>query len=140
LARFRLVGAFGGSPNFINVSIANDTGSDAQTIFSSDLINLNYNPNTYQGRGPYAQVVTANGVVARERIVIEMQLVGADGTIASPWFSEWALITPIQPGVLQYRLSGIAMCNHLYFATAPGNTTLFISEKKNGIVTQLPVV
>jgi hypothetical protein len=32
------------------------------------------------------------------------------------------------------------MRNHLYFATAPGNTTLFISFQRNGIVTQLPVV
>jgi hypothetical protein len=30
--------------------------------------------------------------------------------------------------------------NHLYFATAPGNATLFVAEKKNGIVAQLPVM
>jgi hypothetical protein len=110
-----------------------------QTIFTTDLINLHYNPNTYQGRIGFVPVSTANGIVARERIIIEIQLMKANGTIASPWFRESALITPLQLG-LQYRLSGNAMRNHLYFATAPGNTTLFISEKRNGIVTQLPVV
>lgn len=110
-----------------------------QTIFTTDLINLHYNPNTYQGRMGVIPVATANGVVAREWIMIEIQLIKANGTIASPWFRESALITPVQPGP-QYRLSGTAMRNRLYFATAPGNTTLFISEKKNGIVTQLPVV
>ena len=83
---------------------------------------------------------TANGNVFRERIQIEMQLIRADGTRVSPWFQEWAVITPVQLGGLQYRLSGNAMRNHLFFATAPGNMTLFVSERKNGIVSQLPVV
>jgi hypothetical protein len=51
---------------------------------------------------------------------------------------EVAVITPVQPG--QYRLSGSAMRDHLFFATAPGNANLFVAQKKNGIVTQLPVV
>ena len=57
----------------------------------------------------------------------------------TPWFPEVAVETPIQPGT-QYRLSGNAMRNHLYFATAPGNANLFVADKKNGITTQLPVV
>jgi len=141
LARFRLVPALGGNPNLIyNVTIANDTGSNIQTIFTTDLINLHYNPNTYHGRLGFIPVLTAGGYVAREQIIIEIQLMKANGTIVSPWFREWALITPIQLGVPQYRLSGSAMRNHLYFATAPGNAALFVAEKKNGIVTQLPVV
>jgi len=141
LARFRLVAAYGGNPNITtNVSIVNDTGSDAQTIFSTDLTNLHYNHNTYRGRMGFVHVGTANGVVPRERVMIEIQLIKADGTIVSPWLLETAVITPVQQGVPQLRLSGNAMRNHLYFATAPGNATLFVSEKKNGIVTQLPVV
>lgn len=85
-------------------------------------------------------VTTANGVVDRERITIEIQLLMADGTAISPWFRELAIIKPILPGASDYRLSGNAMRNHFYFATAPGNTMLYIAKKKNGIVTQLPVV
>ena len=88
----------------------------------------------------FVHVGTANGVVPRERVMIEIQLIKADGTIVSPWLLETAVITPVQQGVPQLRLSGNAMRNHLYFATAPGNATLFVSEKKNGIVNQLPVV
>ncbi len=140
-ARFRLVAAFGGNPNITtNVSIANDTGSDTQTIFSTDLNNLNYNPNTYQGRFGVVGVATPNGVMFREQIMIEIQLMSANGTLISPWFQENALVTPVQPAGTQCRLSGNAMRNHLFFATAPGNNTLFVAEKKNGIVSQLPVV
>ena len=64
----------------------------------------------------------------------------ADGTAISPWFREVALIKTVLPGVPSLRLSGNAMRNHFYFATAPRNTTLYVAKKKNGIVTQLPIV
>ena len=117
----------------------NDTGSNVQTIFPTDLAALGYDQLTYQGLlGPLC-IETANGVVFQEVIVIEMQIVKADGTAITPWFSENAVITPLQAGI-QDRLSGNAMRNHLYFATTPGNASLFVAEKKNGIITQLPVV
>lgn len=118
----------------------NDTGSTRQTIFTTDLTNLHYDRNTYQGGRGITTVVTANGVVNRERITIEIQLLMADGTAISPWFRELALIKHVLPGVPAFRLSGNAMRDHFYFATAPGNTTLYVAKKKNGIVTQLPVV
>jgi hypothetical protein len=117
----------------------NDTGSDVQTIFPTDLTALHYNPLTYNGHLGVFNIGTANGVALRSQITIEMQIIKADGTAITPWFREVAVITPLQPG-LQYRLSGSAMRNYLYFATAPGNANLFVAEKKNGITTQLPVV
>jgi len=121
------------------VSIMNDTGSNIQTIFPTDLAALQYNQLTYQGRLGMLSIGTANGVVLRRKIVIEMQIIKADGTAVTPWFRETTVVTPLQPGT-QYRLSGSAMRNHLYFATAPGNANLIVAEKKNGITTQLPVV
>jgi hypothetical protein len=117
----------------------NDTGSNIQTIFPTDLAALQYNQLTYHGYLGMFSLGTANGVALRERVVIEMQIIKADGTPITPWFRETAVVTPLQPGI-QYRLSGNAMRNHLYFATAPGNANLFVAEKKNGIITQLPVV
>src|SRR5271170_1886401 len=117
----------------------NDTGSNIQTIFPTDLAALRYNQHTYGGNLAMIPIGTANGVVPRSRVVIEMQIIKADGTAVTPWFRETAVVTPLQPGV-QYRLSGSAMRDHLYFATAPGNTNLLVAEKKNGITTQLPVV
>jgi hypothetical protein len=41
--------AYGGDPNVtLPVTIANDTGLNVQTIFTSDLTLLNCDPNTYQ--------------------------------------------------------------------------------------------
>jgi hypothetical protein len=120
----------------------NDTGSNVQTIFPTDLAALQYNQLTYQGHFGMFPIGTANGVAFRSKIIIEMQIVKADGTIVTPWFREDAVITPLQQGI-QHRLSGNAMRNHLYFATAPGNpgnANLFVAVKKNGITTQLPVV
>jgi len=140
-ARFRLMAMFGGDPNVtLPVVIANDTGSNVQTVFTSDLASLNYDPNTYRGLVEPAMVTTAGGVVVREQILIEMQLARADGTAASPWFPELAVITPITPEVQQARLSGEGIRKLFYFATAPGNETLYVAMKKGGIVSQLPAV
>ena len=100
---------------------------------------LGYNQVTYLGSLGTLSITTAGGVIYRERIEIEMQITKADGTAVTPWFRENAVITPLQSGI-QDRLSGNAMRNHLYFATAPGNANLFVAQKKNGITTQLPVV
>jgi hypothetical protein len=53
----------------------------------------------------------------------------------TPWYDEVGVIN-WTPGAL--RLSGFKMRMHLYFATAPGNQMLYISEKKHGIIKQLP--
>ena len=74
----------------------------------------------------------------RDKIVIEIQVVDPQGEAITPWFMENAIISPDMPGL--QRLSGLAIRNHLYFATAPGNNMLYVAKKKNGIVTQLPVV
>jgi len=119
------------------VTISNDTGSDAQTIYPADLHALR----AYWYHGPKSNipVLVAGGQwVWKVRIEIEMQIVKLDGTPLTPWFREAALITPQTPSTS--LLSGNAMRNHLYFATAPGNATLYVAAKKNGIVAQLPTV
>jgi hypothetical protein len=141
LARLRLPVQLGGNANVLTyVSIANDTGSDVQTVFTTDLANLQYDPNIYRGNLPAIYVNTAGGVVLRQRIILEVQLLKADGSVVSPWIQEVGVITAVQQGVQQYRLSGNAMRNFLYFGTAPGNAQLYVAEKKNGLVSQLPVL
>ncbi|KAK9431774.1 hypothetical protein V1505DRAFT_367059 [Lipomyces doorenjongii] len=138
-ANFRLVPEWGGDPNLsIPVVIANDTGSDIQTTFDTDLILLNYDQSTYGGRLPAIALQTANGLVIRQRIQIQVQIIDSTGREMTRWFLESAVIVPHAGGT--ERLSGAAMRNHLYFATAPGNTRLWMSVKKHGLITQLPVV
>jgi hypothetical protein len=53
---------FGGDLNVtLPVVIANDTGSNVQTVFTSDLASLNYEPNTYRGLVEYAEHAMAGG-------------------------------------------------------------------------------
>ncbi|KAI9774438.1 MAG: hypothetical protein M1839_001721 [Geoglossum umbratile] len=140
-ARFRLMAAYGGDPSVtIPVIIANDTGSNIQTIFMTDLAYLGYDPNVYQCPLNPAVITTANGVVVRRQIYVEAQVCRIDGTAASPWFVELAVVTPDTPGVEQTRLSGERIRNFFYFATAPGNEMLYIALKKNGVMSQLPAV
>jgi hypothetical protein len=129
----------GGAGNlWANVTIANDTGSSIQTIFQNDLTNLNY-VNGYRGRLGLMPICDAGGVVTYlERIRIEVMLIGQDGrTEITGWFVEDAVVRRNQPGVR--RLSGMNMRRQLYFATPRGNASLFVAERKNGIVKQLPV-
>ncbi len=65
-----------------------------------------------------------------------MKMMKGDGTALTPWFLEQAG----SPQDFPPRLSGNVMRNHIYFATAPGNATLFVAQKKNGIVSQLPIM
>lgn len=76
-------------------------------------------------------------------VFMEMRItkVGANNTRAylTEWYTEQFIIRdrPQDGGVL---LSGLEMRKRLYFATAPGNHQLFVSVKKNGIVSRLPAV
>lgn len=99
---------------------------------------MQYDPLTYIGNTGQRTVNTAAGPIIRDQILIEAQILNPQREAMTPWFEEVAIITPDGPGL--NRLSGNAMRNHLYFATAPGNGLLYVAKKKNGIVSQLPVV
>ncbi|KAI9827334.1 MAG: hypothetical protein M1819_006976 [Sarea resinae] len=143
LAVFQLPIRLGGVPNLnTNVVIVNDTGSDTQAIFNTDLVNLAYDfdiysPLTYQGHLRSVQIQTPNIVMHRELIAINIRLLKPDGTRLSAWFSEFALIAEPQLN-RHYCLSGSAMRDRLYLATVNSNELLYVSENKNGIAAQLP--
>jgi hypothetical protein len=99
---------------------------------------LGYDPQTYQGHFGQVYIETANGIVARQGIVVEMQLRKPNWEPVSDWFAEYGVIIP--HGLNHTRLSGSELRSSLYFATAPGNQYLYVARKKNGIVSQLPVV
>ncbi|WEW60146.1 hypothetical protein PRK78_005631 [Emydomyces testavorans] len=126
-AKFRL--PLSNEPHrWIQASISNDTGSSQQVIFEEDLIALGWDSVTYPGRLGLATVTTASGVLRRLRVLIEMQIVDSNGVAMTPWFEETAIVA-FARGSLP-RLSGLRMRDHLYFATAPGNETLYVAAKK----------
>lgn len=131
-------GAIGGE---IRRQIVNDTGSNMMSLFDSDLIamgiqRVNSGPNPYLAWGIPMPILTANGIVNRDSLTIQIQLQKQDTTAASEWIREGAVVVPQQGN----RLSGGEIRNNFYFATAPGNQHLFVAEKKNGIISQLPAV
>jgi hypothetical protein len=77
----------------------NDTGCTTQTVFSMDLAALGYSQHTYRGPRTLVPVTTGNGAVRRRKIVIESQIVKADGTAITPWFTQYAVILPSQSGL-----------------------------------------
>ena len=69
----------------------NDTGCNIQTLLPTDLAALGYNQLTYRGHRGTADLDTANGTIRRRRIVIETQIIKADGTVITPWFRQLAV-------------------------------------------------
>lgn len=130
-ARFR----FAVTPHIMTaVPIMNDTGSNMQIILPGDLVALQHNPATSPLGVTHIQ--TAGGMVARPVVDVEVQIMGANGFAMTDWLQERAVVGV--PG--DFRLSGNVMRNHLYFATAPGNTELYVAVKKHGLTTLLPAV
>ncbi|KAK2785657.1 hypothetical protein FQN52_008345 [Onygenales sp. PD_12] len=127
---------FGPAPS-IDITMVNDTGSNAFTVFDTDVVALGI-PQNYMGFGINVPVTTPTGIVWRQQINVEIQLLDAQGNPVSDWIFDRGIVTPAAPGVS--RLSGDGIRQSLYFATAPGNQHLYVAEKKNGIVEQLPVV
>lgn len=115
----------------------NDTGSNTPTVLSTDLLALGIDPRYYPGILGWQRIDTAAGSILRYKVGIETSIIAADGMQISPWFMESGVLTPLGAG-FQYRLSGSVMRQHLFFATAPGNATLFVAQRKNGIMMQLP--
>ncbi|EGE07551.1 hypothetical protein TEQG_06465 [Trichophyton equinum CBS 127.97] len=100
----------------------NDTGSDLLIVFDTDLIILGIPP-TYMGFGPPIGIVTAGGSVR-----VEIQLLNFQSEPIPGWTFEEAVVVLSSEGAV--RLSGNGMRQCLYFATAPGNTQLYVSQKK----------
>lgn len=69
-------------------------------------------------------------------MLIDMQIVTSAFVPLTPWFEEIAIVKADNPEAV--RLSGSAMRNHLFFATAPGNANLYVAQKKAGIIRDLP--
>ncbi|EGD97710.1 hypothetical protein TESG_05111 [Trichophyton tonsurans CBS 112818] len=121
----------------IDVTLLNDTGSNTLTVFDTDITALGIPP-TYMGYGADVLITTAGGTLRRRQISVEIQLLDSQGNAVSDWILEAGIVTPATAGAT--RLSGDGIRQSLYFATAPGNQHLYVAEKKNGIITQLPVI
>lgn len=123
----------------------NDTGSNVQSIRQS-----HWDAIKAPGMAPTsAQIDTAAGPAQIQNVWLEVRIVApeykknAQGQTVltgkheplTVWYLEMLRVVNDNDTLL----SGAMMGNYLYFATAPGNAQLFVSQKKNGIVASLPV-
>ncbi len=141
-AQFRIPASLGGDDfKRVTVEICNDTGSNYQSIYRHDFDFLN---------GPVlvgserARIMTAHEEIECDTATLEMRIVqvGPESKVATAltdWYWEQFVIKDPGADGLSVLLSGARMRNKLYFATAPGNAKLYVAEKKNGIIKNLPV-
>ena len=138
MLQMRLISELGGSNGKqITKLVLNDTGSSLQTVFIRDIKEMTNGISQYWGKGEDMTVRTANGLVSRPTVLIEVRLLKCNGEVFSNWIREWGSITP--DGDPYSRLSGRGIREQLFFATAPGNHWLYVSETKSGLMSQLPV-
>ena len=122
------------------MDLANDTGSDTQSIFTNDLAFFYVDQKQYgEDYGSTMEFRTANGCVKEVIIPIETAILADDGRELTPFFTQHAALSNnTTPGAA--RLSGEKMRKYLYFATPPGNNTLIITQYKSDLVRLLPAV
>lgn len=130
---------YGGDANLTHpILVCNDTGSNVLTIFMSDLLALRFDITLHlQAVQGSIQINTANGWALQTLMFVEMQILTSAFVPLTPWFEESAIVKANSPG--DARLSGSAMRNYLFFATAPGNAHLYVAQTKAGFIRDLPV-
>ena len=70
--------------------------------------------------------------------MIEVKLLHVDGSEFDHWIFENAIVR--RSGEMSSVLSGSGIRQELYFATAPGNSELYVAETRNGLIMQLPAL
>ncbi|KKZ65892.1 hypothetical protein EMCG_08397 [[Emmonsia] crescens] len=131
-----------GQDKSIITPVLDDTGSSLLELLATpDYINLGFNM-LYPHMLGITQLLTSNGVVERLSILIRAQVVVEDGRPLGPKIEIEASVTSAPLGPFYYsRCSGRILRRTLYTATAPTyGGPLYVSEKKNGVVKQLPAV
>lgn len=135
MAQFRIPRYYGGDETIvIDATISNDTGSHIQTIYQHDFDHLN---GPAPGRHTFPpqpnQINTPNGVAMIPTVSLEIRILKRDqyGAIKAltEWMPEDFVIRDWNHGQT-LLLSGTAMRQRLFFATAPGNELLYVSVKK----------
>lgn len=145
MVEFRCPASLGGNENVIRrAATVNDTGSNAQNIHRSDWDALRA-PGLFPMPG---SIHSATGPGNVENVVLDVRIVkpevrqnpgGQQVTHYLPltkWYTE--LLILVDDG--KTLLSGAAMRDCLYFATAPGNDRLLVSQRKQAIIHHLEVI
>ena len=112
--------------------MGNDTGSNRLSLYPAYIANLLLSPN-YAGWGEVFPCLTAGGVVQRQSLVVQIQLLDQEMEPLSDWILEDALIDPngAQPGGI--RLSG-QKCEITYILLRRQVIHCYVCPKKRTVL------
>lgn len=131
---------------YVYITVLNDTGSSTLTLFMSDLLTMglvpgpNIRDGSYRGFTEPVDMNTSGGQSTRYGLVVECRVVRMDRIPLTHWYWELATVYPSNIPTNVPRLSGENMRRLLYFATAPGQAPLYVSQKKTGLANLLPAI
>lgn len=106
-------------------TMLNDTGSEMFVLYSHEAQALGYNPNIHPTRP--VVIRTANGLVNRIAVLMELRVLRYDGQALTGWFIEDGIIIPFTG--IESRLSGSSVRRQLFFATSPVDPNFLVSAR-----------
>jgi len=122
----------------IDVPVLDDTGSAFLEVYNQDCFMLGVLPGVIQ-QNRWVWLDTVGGLVGRHLLFLEAQLLDRQQNPIRGRVPVTAVVDPGDPDRL--RCSGMFVRKSLFTATAPDMSGLLhVAERKNGIVTHLPVV
>jgi hypothetical protein len=127
------------------LTFLDDTGAGMPSIYEQDdlpILGL-FGPGG-AGWGPAVRLTTAGGIIWRPTVYVNMRWMVRSGAMlsAAPILQQAAVNRGFSTDPNAMRLSGMSLRMQSFTATAPdgGSGHLHLADKRNGIVTRLPVV
>ncbi|KAI5865345.1 hypothetical protein GGS23DRAFT_558795 [Durotheca rogersii] len=130
------------NPPETTIEICNDTGSNIQSVHRGDLQAIGADPANPQFTIPTnrVDVKLAQGQSTTSMLLrIQMRLLAVQGAQLAP-LTEWFQVDAVLDDTGGLRLSGHEMRHYLYFATAKGNSELYVGQTKTALQKRLPAV
>ncbi|KAF8454824.1 hypothetical protein BDZ91DRAFT_841573 [Kalaharituber pfeilii] len=124
----------------IDLWALDNTGSSFLELFQGDDLPSLDIDQTYNFWGPTTCLTTANGIVLRYMLLVEINLMDNQGNLMSDWKSIWATVTPgFSFG--NHRCSGMYVRQTFYTGTAPdGQGILYVAVKRAGVCSHMPAL
>lgn len=127
----RLIPQVGGDGSFLPITVMNDTGSNALTLFTTDFQHLG-NAEAYNGWVAASPIIDANGhSTTLPTLLVEVHLAGNDGNPWGRWVTERAIVREPNPSIK--RLSGAGIRRTYFIGTGPSNDIVGVSTTSAGL-------
>lgn len=134
----RLGTADGSQGQAFKVSTMNDTGSNVQTLYDDEYLALMTLSPHFSGTYPITVGLADGSTRPMFGVPLEVRLIDQAGDMLTEWIPEEGVLTNRGSPNLPPRLSGRGIRTRLFFATAPGNNKLYVTENKTSHFRMVP--